>query len=149
VEIRRFRPSIYGILCERGKVLVTETRGVTGGASFIQFPGGGIKRGEEPGLALQREFVEETGLAVRADHILYASMAFHRSWVKPDRQLLGIYWRVSRVSGELTRQGNGDDVLRVFWCSVADLLDLPFTSFDREALPTLVSHLKSRGTRRA
>jgi hypothetical protein len=68
-------------------------------------------------------------------------MMFHRSFVKADRQLFGVYWGVERVGGKLRKNGNGDDVKRVFWASKHELLGLPFTTFDREVLPEILALL--------
>ncbi|MCC6810009.1 MAG: NUDIX hydrolase [Deltaproteobacteria bacterium] len=139
-KIKRFRISIYGVLISKGHVLLTETRGKSG-VDFVNFPGGGIARGEEPASALVREFKEETGLVVRPVQIIHASMAFHRSFVKPDRQLFGTYWLVERLKGKLNEEGNGDDVKRCFWATKDELADLPFTTFDREVLPELMARM--------
>ena len=66
---------------------------------------------------------------------------FHRSYVKNDRQRFGVYWMVERLSGKLRTKGNGDDVKRAFWATKNDLLSLPFTTFDREALPEILGLL--------
>lgn len=142
-KIKRFRISIYGILVERGRVLVTETRAKSG-VDFVNFPGGGIERGEDPATALLRELGEETGLVVRPTALIWSSMMFHRSHFKPDRQLFGVYWSVERVTGTLRLTGNGDDVKRCFWAKPAELLDLPFTTFDREALPAILAVLQAK-----
>jgi 8-oxo-dGTP diphosphatase len=139
VAVKKFRVSIYGILCERGRVLVTETRGKNG--TFLNFPGGAIKLGEAPLKALARELDEETGLKVRAVRLLHASTQFHRGVIKPKYQLIGIYWLVERGGGRLKR-GNGDDVVAVHWLPIAELKTNPgFTSFDKEALTSIVAAL--------
>jgi 8-oxo-dGTP pyrophosphatase MutT (NUDIX family) len=139
-QIKRFRLSIYGILLERGRVLVAESR-FGDGPTFINFPGGGVKRGEEPGIGLVREFQEETGLRIKPTRILYASLGLHRSLYKPERQMVGMYWQVERFRGRL-KNGNGADVVRVFWAKPDELSRLPFTSFDREALPAILSAVR-------
>jgi 8-oxo-dGTP pyrophosphatase MutT (NUDIX family) len=142
-KIRRFRVSIYGILVDGGRVLVTETRGKSG-VDFVNFPGGGVNKGEDPAAALLREFKEETGLVVRPAQVIYASMAFHRSYVRPDRQLFGVYWLVERAGGRLNLKGNGRDVKRSLWAKADELVDLPFTTFDREALPEIIARIRRR-----
>lgn len=105
-------------------------------ATFANFPGGAIELGEAPLDALRREFIEETGLVVEPVRLLHASTEFHRSVVKPKRQLLGLYWLVERTGGEL-KNGNGSDVVSVQFVPLDQLEQQDFTSFDREALPAV------------
>lgn len=139
IPIKRFRVSIYGILRDsEGRVLVTESTGHSG--TFMNFPGGGIDLGESPMEALHREMGEEVGLVVKPVRLLYTSLGFHRGVIKPKRQMIGIYWLVDKVSGEL-REGNGLDVVGVHWVAPADLEAAAFTTFDREALPAIIAAL--------
>lgn len=126
---RVFSCRIYGVLREGGKVLLT--RSVFRGASFVNFPGGGVEIGEGPMDALRREFVEETGLEIRPARTLYVSEGAHLSTQAPI-QIVSAYWLVERAGGELRAGGNGDDVLELFWADPARLpLDEMFPS-DRE-----------------
>ena len=115
---RTFSCRIYGVLREEGKVLLTRSR--FGAKEFVNFPGGGVEIGEAPMAALLREFVEETGLAVRPARTLYASEGAHLSTQAPI-QIVSAYWLVERVSGDLHTGGNGDDVLELFWADPARL----------------------------
>lgn len=116
--MRRFSCRIYGVLREGNKVLLTRSR--FGENTFINFPGGGVEIGEGPGEALRREFLEETGLAIRPVRTLYANQEAHLSTQRPI-QIVSVYWLVERAAGELRLGGNGDDVLEVFWCGLDDL----------------------------
>ncbi len=116
--MRRFSCRIYGILRNGDRVLLTRSR--FGAKPFINFPGGGVEIEEAPGDALRREFAEETGLVVKPVRTLYASQEAHLSTQAPI-QIVSVYWLVERVSGELRLAGNGDDVLELFWCDLADL----------------------------
>jgi 8-oxo-dGTP diphosphatase len=115
---RVFSCRIYGVLRENGKVLLT--RSAFRGSSFINFPGGGVEVGEAPMAALLREFVEETGLAVRPVRTLYSSEGAHLSTQAPI-QIVSAYWLVERVGGALRVGGNGDDVLELMWADPARL----------------------------
>lgn len=55
----QFRPSVYGIIRNSGKICICKTKST----GKIWFPGGGIDRGESRMTALRREIKEETGLA--------------------------------------------------------------------------------------
>ena len=109
---RAFSCRIYGVLRENGKVLLT--RSEFRGASFINFPGGGVEVGEAPMAALRREFVEETGLVIRPVRTLYSSEGAHLSTQAPI-QIVSAYWLVERAEGQLRVGGNGDDVLELMW----------------------------------
>ena len=117
-EGRRFSCRVYGVLRDGPRVLLTRSR--FRGREFVNFPGGGVELGEGPGQSLLREFSEETGLVVRPVRALYASEACHMSTQAPI-QIVSVYWLVERVSGELRRGGNGDDVVDLFWADPAAL----------------------------
>lgn len=116
---RVFSCRVYGVLYEGGKVLLTRSRFKD--REFVNFPGGGVEVGEAPAEALRREFSEETGLTVRRVRCLHSSEGAHLSTQAPI-QIVSAYWLVERVKGELTLQGNGDDVVSLFW---ADPRELP------------------------
>lgn len=54
----QFRPSVYGIIRNSGKICICKTKS----NGKIWFPGGGVDRGEKRTDALLREIKEETGL---------------------------------------------------------------------------------------
>ncbi len=108
----RFSLRIYGVLVEAGLLLMT--RSIFLGREFVNFPGGGVELGEAPLAALRREFLEETGLTVKPQRVLYASEGFHRSTQVP-MQIVSVYWLVTRGRGALKAAGNGEDVVSLFW----------------------------------
>ena len=129
VAVRTFSCRVYGVLSERGRLLLTRSH--FHGTPFVNFPGGGVEIGEGPGDALRREFSEETGLSIRPLRTLYASEGAHLS-TKAPIQIVSSYWLVERAGGTLRLGGNGDDVLDLLWCDPARLpLDEMFPS-DRE-----------------
>ena len=117
-EVRRFSCRIYGVLRDGDKVLLTRSRFKD--RTFVNFPGGGVDIEEAPGEALLREFREETGLVIKPVRTLYSSESSHLSTQAPI-QIVSAYWLVERVGGDLTLCGNGDDVLELFWRSLAEL----------------------------
>ncbi len=116
--MRRFSCRIYGVLREGDEVLLTRSR--FGASTFVNFPGGGVEIEEAPGEALLREFREETGLVVKPVRTLYSSEGRHLSTAAPI-QIVSAYWLVERVSGDLRLEGNGDDVLELFWRGLDEL----------------------------
>jgi len=57
-------PAVEGLLERDGKVLLSK-RGIDPRRGFWDLPGGFLEEGEQPLAGLAREFLEETGLAVR------------------------------------------------------------------------------------
>ena len=101
-EELKFRPSIYGILIEDQKILLSKQW------DGYDFPGGGIKIYETVEEALQREFFEETGLKVEPLKVICIKTDFfhpihslkhkHEYW---NCQL--IYFLVKRVGGKISK----------------------------------------------
>lgn len=136
---RSFSCRIYGVLVRDGRVLLTRSR--FRGATFVNFPGGGVEIGEAPMDALHREFFEETGLSIRAVRTLYASEGAHLSAQAPI-QIVSAYWLVERAGGEPKLDGNGDDVVQLFWAELDRLPAGEMFPADREfcaKLPALLS----------
>ncbi|MDE2290909.1 MAG: NUDIX hydrolase [Elusimicrobia bacterium] len=131
----RFSVRAYGVLRRGGKVLVTLSRFM--GKTFVNFPGGGVEVGEAPLDALRREFDEETGLEPRVKRLLFASEKLHVSTQAP-LQLVSLYWEVE-ADGEPRLDGNGDDVVRNFWCAPGELPVAEMFPADLEFLEKLRS----------
>jgi 8-oxo-dGTP pyrophosphatase MutT (NUDIX family) len=135
----RFSCRVYGVLREGDKVLLTRSR--FHDRTFVNFPGGGVEIGEAPGAALLREFAEETGLVVKPVRVLHSSQECHLSTQAPI-QIVSSYWLVEKVSGELMKGGNGDDVLELLWAGPAALPEKEMFPADLEfgrLLPSLLS----------
>jgi mutator protein MutT len=131
-KVQKFRVAIYGILIENSKVLITNTRVPSGVAT--NFPGGGLELGESPVAALTREFAEETCLAVSVGQLLYCSQHFHQNPDYPNEQLIHIYYRVQRLSGEIQHTGNNDDVLSTEWLTLEQLTTRRIFDADLECI---------------
>lgn len=92
-----FRPSIYGVLIEKNKVLLSRQW------DGYDFPGGGAELHETIEETLRREFWEETGLKVKSIGILYLASSFYYAINKKkfwNCQLM--YFLVKRVGGKLS-----------------------------------------------
>ena len=129
-DLRKFRVAIYGVLVEQGKVLLTDTRVPSG--IITNFPGGGLELGEAPLQALAREFREETRIEVQVRELLLCSQDFQQNPEYPSEQLVHIYYRVERASGEITQDGNGDDVVGLAWVAVKELSSKRILAVDQE-----------------
>lgn len=98
------RPGVYGLLQRSdGRIAVVDVDGKW----FL--PGGGIEADEEPEPALVREFVEETGLAVAVDELLWEADEY--TWATAEGHFVkaGRYHRVRLVPGVATVEAVEED----------------------------------------
>jgi 8-oxo-dGTP pyrophosphatase MutT (NUDIX family) len=135
--IQRFRPAIYGVLIQAGRVLLVRAPRTFLGV--VGFPGGGIEPGEAPLDALRREFVEETGLEVEPVRVLWATNKLHRARLNPTQQLIATHWEVRLIGGTLIPEGNGDDVETAFFCPLHTLPVDEMLGVDLEVVPLLMT----------
>lgn len=135
-KVTRFRVAIYGVLIENGKVLLTDTTVPSG--IITNFPGGGLELGEAPLEAVAREFKEETDIEVAVGELLFCSQRFQQNPEYPDEQLMHIYYRVRRVSGEVVDRGNNDDVVSVRWTAPSELPSRRILQVDLEFVESSV-----------
>jgi len=93
-----FRPSIYGILIEKNKVLLSKQW------DGYDFPGGGAKLCETIDDTLIREFWEETGFKVKPGKIIYVGTSLFYSIMRKrywNCQLF--YFLVKKTGGKLSK----------------------------------------------
>jgi 8-oxo-dGTP pyrophosphatase MutT (NUDIX family) len=67
-----FRPSAYGLIIQRGKILTLTNKS----NGKIWFPGGGIEVGEKIEDGLHREIKEETGIDVEIQKLIFVKENF-------------------------------------------------------------------------
>jgi 8-oxo-dGTP diphosphatase len=130
-ERLKFRPSVYGILIENNKILLSKQW------DGYDFPGGGIKIHETIEGALKREFFEETGIKVQPVKVLHVDTDFfhpvHSLKHKDEYwncQL--IYFLVKKVGGKLSKS-NFDKEEKIYadlaeWISIEDIEKIKFYS---------------------
>lgn len=97
-----FRPSVYGILIEDDKILLSKQW------DGYDFPGGGVEKNETLEQALEREFFEETGIKVEVGRVVHAATSFFNPshstkhsdeyWNCPL-----IYFLVKRIGGKISK----------------------------------------------
>ncbi len=95
-----WRPSVYGVLIENGKVLMSKQW------DGYDFPGGGAEIWETIYETVEREFFEETGIKVKAKEVFHCETSFFQPrfhdeyWNCPM-----IYFLVEKISGSLSIDG--------------------------------------------
>lgn len=91
------RPSVYGILIENNKILLSKQY------DGYDFPGGGIELHETIDQALVREFWEETGLKIKPGKIMCSDTSFFIDARGQSFNCTLIYKIVEKVSGTLSK----------------------------------------------
>jgi 8-oxo-dGTP diphosphatase len=92
---KRFNVRVYGILVEKGKVLVSDE--YIKGREITKFPGGGLEFGEGPAECVVREFKEETGIRVAVKSHFYTTDFYVASAFDVSSQVLSIYYLVKAL----------------------------------------------------
>lgn len=142
----QFRPSVYGLLIEDDKILLTRQW------DGYDFPGGGIDIDETIEEALKREFFEETGLEVEPIMPVHSETDFFN----PDYadkykgqfwNCLMIYYLVKKVGGTLTTENFSEEEKDYAdmpeWINLNNIKDKKFfNSVDSVALIEKVSEIK-------
>ncbi len=146
---RTFQMRIAGLAFREGHVLVH--RAVH--EAFWTFPGGGAEIGETSEETLRREMVEELGVSVRVERLLWiVENFFHyegRDWHE-----LGVYYKMEvpdtfpfRPNEIVHRVQDGDNDLEFKWVEATTkalkALDIPpyFIADEIENLPSAPCHL--------
>lgn len=95
-----FRPSVYGIIMHKNKVLLSKQWGC------YDFPGGGIELGETINEALKREVQEETGLEIEVGAIVTCENSFFEiPFKKKFIQSIMIYYLCNVIGGDISKEG--------------------------------------------
>ncbi len=125
VEKLFFRPSVYGVLIEGNKILLSKQW------DGYDFPGGGMKIEENIKDALKREFWEETGLEVEVgDVILTDSSFFKYPYADKYCNSILVYYLVRRVGGKLSIDNCDDNEQKYLgmpeWIDLDDIEKIKF-----------------------
>ncbi|MFC3772197.1 NUDIX hydrolase [Paenibacillus sp. GCM10012303] len=131
---------VYGILKNDNKVLlIKKSRGPHKGKWDL--PGGSIEFGEEPYAALQREFLEETGIGHIVGRIRSA-VSYTIIYPYRDEELehmhhIGILYDVSTNAdpGTIKIGGDGQDSLGARWFEPDEIKKIETTPFVKEIGP--------------
>jgi 8-oxo-dGTP diphosphatase len=98
-------PAVEGLLERDGKVLLSR-RGIEPRRGYWDLPGGFLEEGEPPLAGLAREFLEETGLTVRARDWLGTHLEPYGHYF-----VLGLTWLVEAEGDPVA----GDDAEELRW----------------------------------
>ncbi len=96
MEINRFTLRVYGIMIENGQVLLSDEK--IEDRLITKFPGGGLQYGEGFREALEREWLEETGTAIRVTQHFYTTDFFVPSMFNDGKQVIAVYYLVEPAS---------------------------------------------------
>ncbi|MFN9854172.1 MAG: NUDIX hydrolase [Bacteroidota bacterium] len=88
-----FNVRVYGVLFDADDRLLVSDEFIRG-QYITKLPGGGLEIGEGTRDCLQREFREETGLAVTIGEHIYTTDFYQLSAFNHRDQILSIYYRV-------------------------------------------------------
>lgn len=91
------RPSVYGILIENNKILLSKQY------DGYDFPGGGIHMHETIDQALKREFWEETGINVEPTKLIHCDTSFFVMRRGNPINATLIYYLCEKISGKLSK----------------------------------------------
>lgn len=124
-----YRPSVYGVLIEKGKVLLSKQY------DGYDFPGGGAELGETIHEVLEREFFEETGFRVEVnDPIHFETSFFHPSHSKKHKDEFWncplLYLAVTKTGGELSTENFDEEekeyASMVEWIDLSEIENIKF-----------------------
>ncbi len=91
-----FNIRVYGILQNELKQVLVSDEYIRG-SYYTKFPGGGLEFGEGTRECLEREFLEEMDLQVKAGAHIYTTDFFQRSAFRPEDQIISIYYFVQAL----------------------------------------------------
>ena len=118
-----FRPSVYAVIVDDGKILMTTVR--SNGKHF--FPGGGIDLGEKTENALKREVMEETGIEVEVIKFLDFKEQFFY-WDAGDEayHMFNFYYLCKPITTELLNDDKVDDLEAIMprWVEIEKLKNI-------------------------
>lgn len=112
---------VYGLLVHEGRLLLCREK--IAGRYYIKFPGGGLEYGEGVEDCVIREFMEETGLQVKAKNLFYLNPDHIPSAFHDERQILSLYYEVSLASGKNipTDLSSREEDMELFWQDLSSL----------------------------
>lgn len=92
----RLRTRVCGICAIDGKILMVRHKGIGLTDTFWCPPGGGVQFAETATQALEREFLEETGLIIRTQQLLFVN-----EFLQPPLHAMELFFMTEILGGEL------------------------------------------------
>ena len=92
----RLRTRVCGICIMENRLLMVRHRGIGVTDTFWCPPGGGIQFGETAHLALEREFLEETGLTIKTGQLLFVN-----EFMQPPLHAMELFFTTTILGGEV------------------------------------------------
>lgn len=94
----RLRVRVCGICIENDRILLVHHKGLGKQNSLWAPPGGGMEYGEDAKQALQREFMEETGLDISIERFLFV-----HEYLDPPLHGIELFFEIKRTGGILKK----------------------------------------------
>ncbi|MBK6263678.1 NUDIX hydrolase [Marivirga sp. S37H4] len=92
----KIRVRVGGILIESGKILLLKHEGVGSNKYLWSPPGGGLEFGTDAEINLKREFLEETGLEIEVNQLLFVN-----EFINGNIHAVELFFKVKRKGGSL------------------------------------------------
>jgi mutator protein MutT len=140
-EELRFRPSVYGLVRNKGRILVIHSSAT----NKYEFPGGGIELGERMEDALRREMLEEAGVHVQIGAFVTFKENFFYHDLAKDAVHSFLFVYECTVTGEDVAKAHKDvtgrEIEQPRWVEIAGLTEDDFGGTNR----AFFSDFKARG----
>ncbi len=93
------------------------------GKTFTKFPGGALEFGEGLKAAVEREFMEETGLSVVVKRHIYTTDFFQKSAFNSSHQIISVYYEIEHIDKDFSPSNviSKEDRHEFFWVDRRDL----------------------------
>lgn len=124
IEDLRLRPAIYGVIIKDGAILLSKQW------DGYDFPGGGVKVGEDIKDALIREIKEETGMDAKIGKIITCENSFYKTIKGAYLHSILIYYLCEITGGELSIKNIDEDekdyISMPEWIQITDINKIQF-----------------------
>lgn len=113
------RVRVAAAILDHGRIVLVEHD--RGGVRYLLLPGGGVEAGESLTEALEREVLEETGLLIRVDRLLFVN-----DTIAPDgrRHVVNVTFAATAVGGQIAERPDDAGITSVRLISPAALSGL-------------------------